>query len=158
MNSILSPAVEKEEQLILHLNEILANYQLHYQKLRNFHWNVYGQHFFELHRTFEEMYRHRALAIDELAERILTYHKHPISNFSEYLVLSSIEEVKKPLKAQYMVEELISDLKILKGVIVKGFESAKEIDDEGTLDLLIGHKRTIDKYTWMLESFIKMQA
>ena len=28
------------------LNLLLANYQVHYQKLRDFHWNVTGSRFF----------------------------------------------------------------------------------------------------------------
>ena len=35
------------------LNLLLANYQVHYQKLRDFHWNVTGPDFFDLHEQFE---------------------------------------------------------------------------------------------------------
>ena len=34
------------------LNTLLADYQVHYQKLRNYHWNVRGPMFFELHLKF----------------------------------------------------------------------------------------------------------
>ena len=38
------------------LNDLLADYHIYYQNLRNFHWHVTGQHFFDLHVKFEEMY------------------------------------------------------------------------------------------------------
>ena len=54
------------------LNILLADYHLYYQKLRNFHWNVIGKNFFDLHEKFEEMYDDAKLKIDEIAERVLT--------------------------------------------------------------------------------------
>jgi len=41
--------------LVDKLNTLLANYQIYYQNLRNFHWNISGPNFFELHAKFEEL-------------------------------------------------------------------------------------------------------
>ncbi|MEL6124215.1 MAG: ferritin-like domain-containing protein, partial [Bacteroidota bacterium] len=38
------------------LNKLLCDYQVYYQNLRNFHWNVSGVHFFDLHNKFEDLY------------------------------------------------------------------------------------------------------
>ena len=38
---------EKSKELVNHLNDLLANYQIFYQNLRGFHWNVKGSNFFE---------------------------------------------------------------------------------------------------------------
>lgn len=51
------------------LNDYLANYHVHYQKLRGVHWNVKGQNFFTLHVKFEELYHNAQLTIDEIAEK-----------------------------------------------------------------------------------------
>ncbi len=45
--------IEESKVLVEKLNELLANYQIYYQNLRNFHWNVSGPNFFELHAKFE---------------------------------------------------------------------------------------------------------
>lgn len=37
---------EKSQKVINLLNELLANYQIYYQNLRGFHWNVRGNRFF----------------------------------------------------------------------------------------------------------------
>ena len=85
---------EKElKPIVDHLNDLLANYHVHYQKLRGCHWNIKGSHFFTLHIKFEELYTNAQLTIDELAERILTIGKSPYSTFSEYLEISKLKEI-----------------------------------------------------------------
>ena len=39
------------------LELLLADYQVLYHQLRDYHWNVKGPLFFSLHETFEGMYR-----------------------------------------------------------------------------------------------------
>ena len=47
----------KERTLLAEsLNELLANYEVHYQKLRNYHWNVTGGDFFDIHENLELQY------------------------------------------------------------------------------------------------------
>jgi starvation-inducible DNA-binding protein len=67
------------------LNVLLANYQIYYQNLRGFHWNIQGRDFFELHVKFEELYNDGAIKIDEVAERILTIEATPLHSFTDYL-------------------------------------------------------------------------
>ena len=43
-------------EIISKLNVLLADYQIYYQNLRGFHWNIQGKLFFELHAKFEELY------------------------------------------------------------------------------------------------------
>ena len=43
----LNPQVTAET--ITGLNSLLADFQIFYQNVRGFHWNVQGQNFFELH-------------------------------------------------------------------------------------------------------------
>ena len=54
--SYLNLDKEKTSTVAKELNILLADYHLYYQKLRNFHWNIVGKNFFELHVKFEEMY------------------------------------------------------------------------------------------------------
>lgn len=63
---------EKSARVAEGLNELLANFQMYYQNLRGFHWNVKGNRFFVLHAKFEELYNDAVEKVDELAERVLT--------------------------------------------------------------------------------------
>src|SRR5690242_3375736 len=84
---------KKIKPVVEELNNLLANYHIHYQKVRGCHWNVKGKSFFSLHAKFEELYTAALSNIDELAERILSLGKPPISTFAEYIRLSQLKEI-----------------------------------------------------------------
>tara|TARA_R110001632_G_scaffold162967_2_gene281406 strand:+ start:1754 stop:2215 length:462 start_codon:yes stop_codon:yes gene_type:complete len=147
----LKPVVEE-------LNILLADYHLYYQKLRNFHWNVKGHHFFQLHVQFEEMYNDSKIKIDEIAERILTLRFQPLSNYSDYLDKASLKESKSNIKDVDMMEALIKDNDLLLKQMRKTVELASEAGDEGTIDLLGAYIRELEKNTWMLESWTNTQS
>ena len=76
------------EETVQSLNELLANYHLYYQNLRNYHWNISGEHFFDLHEKFENLYNDAKVSIDEIAERILTLRMKPVSTLKEYIEMN----------------------------------------------------------------------
>lgn len=135
------------------LNTLLADYHMHYQKLRNFHWNVIGPHFFELHQKFEELYEDAKLKIDEIAERILTLRGNPISNFSEYLTLSNIKEASTDLMDYKMVSAILEDHYILLKALKKVSQHAEKTEDDGTLDLIGSYIGELEKTSWMLNAW-----
>ena len=95
------------------LNELLANYQIYYQNLRNFHWNVSGPNFFDLHAKFEELYTVANVNVDSVAERILTLGARPYSSYGEYIENSGIKEAKDVNDAMKMVEIIRENLNVL---------------------------------------------
>lgn len=137
------------------LNVLLADYQIYYQKLRNFHWNVVGKNFFDLHNKFEEMYNNSKTKIDEIAERIVTLKYHPISKLSDYIEVSNLKESTPLLTDQEMVENIIKDQKIIQKQMYTTIEKAEEAKDEGTIDLLGAYIREIEKSTWMMSAWAK---
>ncbi len=54
------------------LKRLLADSYTLYLQTHNFHWNVTGPQFRELHLMFEEHYTELATAVDDVAERIRT--------------------------------------------------------------------------------------
>lgn len=144
---------EKTKATVEQLNVLLADYHLYYQKLRNFHWNIVGKNFFDLHIKFEEMYEDAKIKIDEIAERILTLRAQPISNFTDYLKLSNIKESNTDLSDRTMITTLIDDHELLLVQLRKVSEAAAEAEDEGTIDLTGGYIRYIEKTTWMLDAW-----
>jgi len=145
----------KTKDTVTQLNILLADYHLYYQKLRNFHWNVEGKNFFDLHEKFEEMYDDAKIKIDEIAERILTLRLNPVSNFSEYLKASNLEESKTDLEDYQMVETLLEDHGKIISQMRKVVNTADAGDDEGTIDLVGAYIRELEKSSWMLEVWLK---
>lgn len=147
---------EKEVKPVVdHLNDLLANYHIHYQKLRGCHWNVKGPSFFTLHLKFEELYTEALTTIDELAERILTLGKAPFSSFADYIKNSKIKEVNTiGMKDTDMVRALIEDMATLIGMERDLLEITADAGDDGTNDMVNRFMQFKEKNTWMLRSFI----
>ncbi|MEY8849019.1 Dps family protein [Psychroserpens sp. XS_ASV72] len=153
--SYLNMKDEKLIPVVVELNTLLANYHIYYQKLRNFHWNILGENFFDLHNKFEELYTDARTKIDEIAERILTLRHHPMSKLSDYLEISKVKEVS-PLKSDKdMVLEILKDHKILLQQMSEVVKKADEASDEGTIDLIGAYIRELEKVSWMLNAWTK---
>ena len=73
------------EKIVNELNGFLADLNIFYRKLQNFHWNIQGKEFFVLHAKLEEYYDDVNLQIDEIAEHILMLGKEPLGTMKEYL-------------------------------------------------------------------------
>ena len=144
---------EKIALTVDELNILLADYHLYYQKLRNFHWNVIGKNFFDLHEKFEEMYDDAKLKVDEIAERVLTLRFQPTSNFSEYLKMTNLEESISELTDYEMIEQLIKDHGVILSQMRKVIKAADAAGDEGTIDLVGAYIRELEKTSWMLDAW-----
>lgn len=148
----------KIETIANELNTLLADYSMYYQKIRNFHWNVVGVNFFELHEKFEEMYQDAQVKVDEIAERILTLRYQPTSNFSDYLKMSSVKESPSDKEDKEMVLALLEDHGKLLKQMRKVVEVAGEAEDEGTVDLIGGYIGELEKTSWMLDAWTMKKA
>lgn len=141
------------KKLSILLNELLANYQLYYQNLRGFHWNIKGKEFFELHLKFEELYTAAQLAIDEIAERILTLGEQPLHTFSDYTKLSEIKEAANVSIGKDAIAATLQNLTVL---LVKEraiLNVANDVSDEGTATLMSDYIKLQEKTVWMLNAY-----
>lgn len=152
--SYLNLDTSKTKTTVQELNVLLADYHLYYQKLRNFHWNIVGQNFFDLHEQFEEMYNDAKLKIDEIAERILTLRFQPKSNFTDYLKMSNLSEASSDLDDSEMVKALLEDHGRIITQMRKVVDVADENDDEGTIDMVGAYIRELEKTSWMLNAWL----
>ena len=135
------------------LNNLLSSYQVYYQNLRNYHWNISGKHFFDLHEKFEDLYNDAKLNIDEIAERILTLRLKPVSTLSTYLERSEIKEFVTS-DANEMVKAILENHRILIEHMRKVILLASENGDEGTIDMISGFLSNIEKKSWMLDAWL----
>jgi starvation-inducible DNA-binding protein len=137
------------------LNDYLANYHIHYQKLRGCHWNVKGQNFFTLHLKFEELYTNAQTTIDEIAERVLTLGKPPHSRFADYIQESAIQEIDTIGMADTaMVEAILGDMTKLIELERDLLEATEKAGDDGSNDMVNRFMQFKEKTIWMLKSFL----
>jgi starvation-inducible DNA-binding protein len=136
------------------LNDYLANYHIHYQKLRGCHWNIKGQNFFTLHIKFEELYTNAQLTIDEIAERVLTLGKPPHSRFADYINESAIKEIETiGLPDMQMVDAILEDMAQLIQIEREILDATATAGDDGSNDMVNRFMQFKEKTTWMLRSF-----
>lgn len=145
---------EETEEITQALNDLLANYSIHYQKLRNYHWNVKGADFFDLHEQFEQQYTEALRNIDDVAERIRIFGKTPLSTLKEYLEAAEIKETGSQLSSELMVRELLSDYRILLQYMFNVVEVAVRHSDSGTEEMVKVFINQLENHHWMLSSFM----
>lgn len=155
MKNLIGIDKEKAKELVIKLNDLLANYQLFYQNLRGLHWNIKGKEFFELHLKFEELYNDAVIKIDEIAERILTLEGEPLHTFSDYLKTTDIEEEKNIINGPLGVKIIVKNFTSLieKERIILSL--ASNANDEGTVSLMSDYISQTEKTLWMLNSYLR---
>ena len=142
-------------ETVVHLKTLLANYQVFYNKLRNYHWNIEGPEFFELHEQFELEYNTMKKHIDILAERIRVFGIKPNLTLKETLSLAEIKESTKPMTALEMVREVLNDYEILHNNMITSIGTALDTGDIATEQMLTDFLRQLEKRNWMFTSFLK---
>ena len=92
------------------LNKVLANESTLSLKTRNYHWNVVGLNFSELHKFFDAQYEQLDDILDQVAERSRVMGGKSIATMTEFLVKTSLkEQPKQHPEAQQMVSNLLRD-------------------------------------------------
>lgn len=135
------------------LQQLLADFQVHYTNLRGLHWNIKGRGFFILHEKFESMYNDAAEKIDEIAERILTLGGTPDSRFSKYLEVAKLPEVADISCGHSAVKHVLDTY----GYLIKQERSilamSSDVGDDVTADMMTGYLKEQEKMVWMLVAF-----
>ena len=143
----------KVANVVSALNQLLADFQVHYTNLRGMHWDIKGHGFFVLHEKFESMYGDTAEKVDEIAERLLMLGSTPENKFSEYLKVAKVKEVSGISCGSDAVDHILDTYKHLISEERKVIELAEAANDVVTADLLTGYLKEQEKMVWMLVAF-----
>ncbi|MCE5171260.1 DNA starvation/stationary phase protection protein [Paenibacillus profundus] len=147
-------ANQQNAQLQTLLNQQVANLNVMYVKLHNYHWFVKGHLFFNLHEKFEELYNEITEKMDEVAERLLTIGGKPYATLKEYSQHTTIQEGVGNETSEDMVKQLIKDFNQLIKEFGEAQEEAQKVGDEVSNDLFIGMQGDLAKHVWMLSAYI----
>ncbi len=134
------------------LKRLLADSYTLYLQTHNFHWNVTGPQFRELHLMFEEHYTELATAVDEVAERIRTLGVAAPGTYKAFAQLSSIDEVEGVPSAEDMVVTLTQGHEQVVKTCRDVLKKAQDADDESTAALVGDRMRVHEKTAWMLRA------
>ena len=134
------------------LKKLLADSYTLYLQTHNFHWNVSGPQFRELHLMFEEHYTELAVAVDDIAERIRTLDVVAPGTYKEFSKLSSIKEVEGVPSSEEMVDILTKGHEQVVRTSRDVLKVAQEGEDESTAALVSDRMRIHEKTSWMLRA------
>ncbi len=134
------------------LKRLLADSYTLYLQTHNFHWNVTGPQFRDLHLMFEEHYTELATAVDEIAERIRTLGVAAPGTYKSFAELSSITEVEGVPEAGEMVDLLTKGHEQVVKTAREVLKAAQNADDESTAALVSDRMRIHEKTAWMLRA------
>ena len=136
------------------LNEFLADLNVFYRKLQNYHWNAQGKDFFRTHEKLEELYNEVNESIDEIAEHILILGGQPLGTLKDYLAISTIQEAEnKKVKSDEIYRNLITDFETLLKKSIKIKEESDKENDYATSALIDDYILIYGKYLWMLKQW-----
>lgn len=144
----------KRQAIAEGLSHLLADTYTLYLKTHNFHWNIVGPRFRELHLMFEEQYTELATAVDEIAERIRTLGFPAPGTYKQYAELSSIEETEGVPDAETMIRTLTENNEAVVRTARRILPSAQDADDESTASLISDRMVVHEKTAWMLRSLL----
>ena len=96
-------------------------------KAQNFHWNVEGSDFYQLHNMFEDIYNEVYGTIDAFAENIRKIKAYTPASLERFSALSAIDDETEVLDPQAMVQELLRDAEKMQEIMKMLFQESDEM-------------------------------
>ena len=124
-------------------------------KAQNFHWNVEGPLFPQLHELFGTIYEEAYGSIDAFAENIRKIKAYTPASYTRFSVLSGVEDETEILPADAMIAELLSDSERMQEMFKIVFQASEELGEHGLSDFLAGRQDAHAKHSWMLRATLK---
>ena len=155
MNAAIGLKESARAKVLAVLDLVLADEYVLYTKTRNFHWNVVGPHFNDMHKFFEAQYGILDGHVDAVAERSRALGGRAMGSLKEFLAAARLKEsVGRTLKEEIMLAELLRDHEALIRALREDVDATARLGDAGTADFLTGLLSEHEKMAWMLRSFI----
>ena len=144
------------QNIINELNRFLADLNVFYRKLQNYHWNIVGKDFFVIHSKLEEYYDCINEQIDEIGEHILILGGQPLGTMKDYLANSVIVEANnEKVKDNLVFQNIIKDFETLLQKAIKIKEEADAQKEYGTSSLIDNYILDYTKKLWMLKQMMQ---
>lgn len=124
-------------------------------QLKQAHWNVKGQHFFQLHTLFDQLHTEIEDFVDTIAERIVS-----LGGVADGRVQTTSQQTSLalyPLAAERSNDHLVaiaSALATFAATVRQDIDTTSAAGDQGSADLLTGMSRAADKHLWLVEAHL----
>ena len=144
-----------DEKYHLALKTAFASEYAFALKAQNFHWNVEGPLFGQLHELFDRIYTEVYGSIDTFAEQLRALQVYTPASLAKFSMLSKVEDENAVIDFQRMLSELLEDSEKMANIFRMVFSMAEAAGDHGLSDFLAGRQDAHKKYSWMLRASLK---
>jgi starvation-inducible DNA-binding protein len=160
MNLNIGLSEQQRDGVVKILNSLLSDEYLLYTKTRNYHWNVLGPQFNDLHKFFEEQYTELTEVVDDVAERARSLGGWAFGTLHEFAQHTRLKERPGHYpNAREMIGNLLADHETSIRQLRMDLETcAERYHDMGTNDFLTGLMEKHEKMAWMLRAFLEAES
>jgi len=137
------------------LSKVLSDSYCLMIMMHNYHWNVRGKNFRQIHLLTEEQYTEIFEAVDVIAERIRSLGFLAPGSLSEFQKYSTLKEPDARASENQMIADLIQGHEHLAKTSRTLIGKADAVSDEATADLLTERTEVHEKSAWMLRSMLE---
>ena len=124
-------------------------------KAQNFHWNVEGSDFYQLHNLFEDIYNEVYGAVDAFAENIRKIKAYTPASLYRFSALTAIDDEVEVLDPSAMVAELLRDAEKMQEIMKVLFVEAESLGHHGLSNFLADRQDAFAKHAWFLRATSK---
>lgn len=147
------------EDLINYLKATFASEYAFYLKAQNFHWNIEGDDFVQLHDLFGEIYGEVGGAIDAFAENIRKVQAYTPASFSALNKISAVGGVDQmPMYCDDMLQSLLTDSENMEQMFAMAYEKADANKKYGLANFLADRQDAHAKHSWKLRTLLVPDA
>ena len=125
-------------------------------KAQNFHWNVEGSDFYQLHQLFDTIYSEVYGAVDDFAENIRKIKAYTPASLERFSALTAISDEVEVLAPQAMVAELLRDAEKMQEIMKVLFQEAEARGEHGLSNFLADRQDAFAKHAWFLRATTKV--
>ena len=144
-----------DERFINQLKIAFASQYAFALKAQNFHWNVEGADFYQLHLLFERIYDEVYGAVDDFAENIRKIKAYAPASLSRFSTLTEVNDETGILEPQAMVAELLADAEKMQEIMKVLFAEAENLGHHGLSNFLADRQDAFAKHAWFLRATSK---
>jgi len=137
------------------LKTLLASNFVYYLKAHQFHWNVEGPDFSELHNFFQEIYEDAYGSIDLIAENIRKLDDYAPFSLQKFLDLRTLDFKDVQPNPKAMAKSLLTANEALLKSLKKAFDEAQKKDEQGIMNFLADRIDNHQKWSWQLRASTK---
>jgi starvation-inducible DNA-binding protein len=93
----------------LELNKLLVDEFILFTKTRNYHWNVEGANFMEMHKLYESQFEALDEIMDDVAERVRSLGRYSEGRLKDFITPTRVEEPMHTSDQGEQLQNLLAD-------------------------------------------------